>query len=81
MTLLMKKTTSLSIFNSHLVSINPKCTRCFLEKGEIKVSVKLDEVPVAEDVFGVHVVLDRLKHAHADIRDGLSHPLLPKFPH
>lgn len=42
---------------------------------------RLEEVPVAEDVFGVHVVLDGLEHPHADIGDGVSHPLLPKFPH
>lgn len=57
--------------------------KMLLEKGEIKMdrSEKLEEVPVAEDVIGVHVVFDRLQHPHADIRDGLSHPLLSKFPH
>lgn len=53
----------------------------FLEKGEIKLSGDLEEVPVAEDVIGVHVVLDRLEHPDADAGDGLSHPLLPKFTH
>lgn len=44
-------------------------------------SGNLEEVPVAEDVIGVHVVLHRLEHPHADIGDGFSHPLFPKFPH
>lgn len=57
--------------------------KMLLEKGEIKMdsSGKLEEVPVAKDVMGVHVVLDRLEHPHADIGDGVSHPLLSKFPH
>lgn len=40
-----------------------------------------EEVPVAKDIVGVHVVLDRLEHPHADIGDGFSHPPFPKFPH
>ncbi len=56
--------------------------KMLLEKGEFKMdrSGTLEEVPVAEDVVGVQVVLDRLEHPHADIGDGVSHPLLPKFP-
>lgn len=50
---------------------------------EIKMdrSRRLEEVPVAEDIFWVHEVLDGLEHPNADIGDGLSHPLLSKFPH
>lgn len=41
----------------------------------------LEEVPVAEDVIWVHIVLDGLEHPDTHIGDGLSHPLLAKFPH
>lgn len=44
-------------------------------------NVDLEEVPVAEDVIWVNIVLDRLEHPHADVGNGLPHPLLPKFPH
>lgn len=39
-----------------------------------------EQVPVAEDVVGVHVVLHGLEHPHANVGDGFSHPLFPKFP-
>lgn len=41
----------------------------------------LEEVPVPEDVLGVHKVLDRLDHPQAHVGDSVPHPLLPKFPH
>lgn len=40
-----------------------------------------EQVPVAEDVVGVDVVLDGFEHPHADVGDGVPHPPLPKFPH
>lgn len=40
-----------------------------------------EQVPVAEDVAGVHVVFDGFEHPHADIGDRVPHPLFPKFPH
>lgn len=42
---------------------------------------KSEEVPVAEDVFGVHKVLDGLEHSHSHTGDGFPHPLFPKFAH
>lgn len=40
-----------------------------------------EQIPVAEDVIGVNVVLDGFEHPHANVRDGVPHPLFPKFPH
>lgn len=78
---LTKRTRSPSILSSHLELVQMHMT--LLEKGKIKTDKPgtLEEIPVAEDVVWIYVVLDRLQHPHADAGDGLSHPLLPKFPH
>lgn len=57
--------------------------KMLLENADIMMDMsrKLEEVPVAEDVVRVNVVLDGLEHPHANAGDGVSHPLLPKFSH
>lgn len=63
-------------------TLSNRCFRCTRDAFRKEVQQeRLEKVSAAEDVIWVHVVLNGLEHPHANTGDGLSHPLLPKFPH